>query len=31
LAAAVPTIGALLGFALLFGLLAALRFDWEVQ
>jgi linearmycin/streptolysin S transport system permease protein len=29
-AAAVPTIGALLGFALLFGLLAALRFDWEV-
>ena len=30
LAAAVPTIGALLGFALLFGVLAALRFDWEV-
>ena len=29
LAAAVPTIGALLGFALLFGVLAALRFDWE--
>jgi ABC-2 type transport system permease protein len=28
-AAAVPTIGALLGFALLFGVLAALRFDWE--
>jgi ABC-2 type transport system permease protein len=30
-AAAVPTIGALLGFALLFGVLAALRFDWEAD
>lgn len=31
LAAAVPTVGALLGFALLFGILAALRFDWEAD
>ena len=31
LASAVPTIGALLGFALLFGVLAALRFDWEAD
>jgi len=29
LASAVPTIGALLAFALVFGGLAALRFDWE--
>jgi ABC-2 type transport system permease protein len=29
LASAVPTMGALLAFALLFGALAALRFDWE--
>jgi ABC-2 type transport system permease protein len=31
LASAIPTIGALLGFALLFGALAALRFDWEAE
>jgi ABC-2 type transport system permease protein len=31
LASAVPTVGALLGFALLFGVLAALRFDWEAD
>jgi ABC-2 type transport system permease protein len=31
LASAIPTIGVLLGFALLFGTLAALRFDWEAE
>jgi ABC-2 type transport system permease protein len=31
LASAVPTVAALLGFALLFGVLAALRFDWEAD
>jgi ABC-2 type transport system permease protein len=31
LASALPTIGALLGFALLFGALAVMRFDWEAE
>lgn len=31
LASAVPTIGALLAFSLLFGALAVLRFDWESE